>query len=443
MRIRFIYPRFKKFLEDHPSLRQNLRDHLVGDYTMPPSLGLPILAALTPEDIEQNLTDDNIGQPIDFDEKTDLVAVSCFTPQAERAYEIADEFRRRGTRVILGGIHPSLIPEEAIEHADSVCIGEGEPLWPHVLRDARNGNLKRIYRSDTRYDLAEMPIPKREIFPKDGYTWNAHLVLTMRGCPARCAGCPIPAKEGMAFRFRPVEKVIKDIVQMPCHEFYFTDDTVMLPGKRNQKYLLNLMARTKDLDVKIFLASTMMMVLDYPFYTRLYAGGAKSMYTVWGFDRVSRQILSTDCSRQDWQKGIDLVRMIEDNGIHFFASFGIGFDDQDRGVVDRILQFSEQAGIDLAEFYIVTPFPGTPFGKQAEKEGRLLHRHYSSWNHGNVVFCPINWTPEQLNEDYHTLWHEFYKDKDPENTTRTFDVSRKQESAQCHERHQATEQERN
>jgi len=424
MKTRFVYPKFKKFLSDHPDLKESLSDYLVGDYSMPPSLAFPILAALTPPDIEVLLTDDNIDQPLDYDEDIDLIAISCFTPQAERAYEIADEYRKRGTPVVLGGIHPSLRPQEAHEHADAVCIGEGEPVWPDIVNDARSNTLKEYYIKKHAYNLADFPIPKRDIFPKDGYKWNAHLVLTMRGCPARCSGCPIPPKEGFKFRYRPIDNIIADIKQMPCREFYFTDDTIMLPNKRNQKFILNIMKRTRELDVKIFLASTMMMSHEYDFYAKLRAGGAASMYTIFGFDRVSKHLFTGKCSKDEWQKSVDLVRMIEDNGIHFFASFGIGFDDQDRGVVDNILRFSEETGIDLAEFYIITPFPGTPFGIQVEKEERILHRNYSYWNHANVVFQPKNWTVDELVEDFYTLWKTFYADKKPSDTIRTFTINR-------------------
>lgn len=252
MKLRLIYPKFNKFLEDHPSIRGLLHEHVVGDYTMPPSLALPIIAALTPLDIEVNLTDDNIGQPIDYDEKLDCAVISCFTPQAQRAYEIADEYRRLGTRVILGGIHPTAMPDEALTHADAVCVGEVEGVWNQILSDIRSGRLSGKYQATQPYNLADFPIPKREIFPDKVYKWNAHLVLTMRGCPVRCIGCPIPRKEDVTFRFRPVDNIIADIKSMPYRQFYFTDDTVMLPGIRNEKFLLSIMERTRELDVSIF-----------------------------------------------------------------------------------------------------------------------------------------------------------------------------------------------
>ena len=422
MKLRFIYPKFQKFLEDLPDLRELLQEHVVGDYTMPPSLALPILAALTPADIEVKLTDDNIGMPIDYDEKIDLAVISCFTPQAQRAYRIADEYRTRGAKVVMGGIHPTAMPQEALQHADAVCVGEGEPVWLQILDDARNGRLQGVYQATCKYSLNDLPIPKREIFPANMYKWDAHLVLTMRGCPVRCSGCPIPRKEDVTFRFRPVDNIIADIKGMPYKQFYFTDDTVMLPGKKNRKFLLSIMEKTRDLDVSIFLASTMMMVDDPEFYRKLAAGHASSMYTIFGFDRVSQMLMSPECPRDEWKRCVDLVRMNEDAGIHFFASYGIGFDDQDKGVVDRILRFSQDAHVDLAEFYIITPFPGTPFGDRCEREGRLLHRNYSSWNHGNVVFKPKNFTEKELADAYALLWREFYRGKSPTKTLRTFEV---------------------
>ncbi|MBN1577341.1 MAG: cobalamin-dependent protein [Chitinispirillaceae bacterium] len=424
MKIRCIYPRFRKFLEGHTVLDGLLKRYLVGNYTMPPSLAIPIIAALTPSDIEIVLTDDNIGQPIDYNESVNLVAISCFTPQAQRAYEIADQYRLRGTKVILGGIHPTALPQEAKQHADAVCVGEVEPVWDAILKDLRAAKLQPLYQAETgTYPLAEFPIPKREIFPQDVYEWNAHLVLTTRGCPVMCIGCPIPGKEGTNVRLRPVDHIIDDIVQMPYKQFYFADDTVMLPGKKYTKFLLKIMERTASLDVSIFLASTMMMTDDPAFYRQLKKGGVSSMYTIFGFDPVTIELFSRNCSRERWRKCIDLVRMNEDVGIHFFGSFGIGFDYQDRTTVDEILRFCAESRIDLAEFYIPTPFPGTPFGKQAEAQGRILHRNYHLWNHGNIVFKPRNFTEEELLEDFYRLWRGFYRDKNPGTTLRTFDIA--------------------
>lgn len=426
MKIRFVYPRFRKFLEGHAELDELVRRHLVGNYTMPPSLAIPILASLTEPRHEMLLTDDNIGQPIDYDENVDLVAISFFTPQASRAYEIADRFRAAGKKVVVGGIHPSLRPHEAREHADAVCVGEGEVVWNRMLADAEAGKLEPVYIAEEPYDLAGAPLPRRDIFSDNDYHWDAHLVLTTRGCPVRCEGCPVPPKEGTRVRLRPIDDIVDDIRNMPYKEFYFTDDTVMLPGKKYQNYLLKIMERTAELDIRIFLASTMMMVPSPEFYRRLHAGGAVSMYTVFGFDRNSKQLFSEECTARQWQDAIDLVRMNEDAGIHFFGSFGIGFDDHDERTAERILKFARDARIDCAEFYIPVPFPGTPFGVAAEQEGRILHRDYNRWNTGNVVFRPRNFTPERLQQTFYYLWQEFYRDKQPGDTLKSFTLNKQE-----------------
>ncbi len=424
MKIRCVYPRFRKFLEGHTELDGELKRYVVGNYTMPPSLALPIIAALTPPEIELALSDDNINQPIDYDEKVDAVAISFFTPQAKRAYEIADEYRKRGTKVILGGIHPTAMSEEASLHADAVCVGEVEPVWNNILSDLTAGNLQPLYSSEPgSYPLENLPIPKRDIFPRDVYKWNAHLVLTTRGCPVRCMGCPIPGKEGANVRLRPTDKIIEDIVGMPYRQFYFTDDTIMLPGRKYIKFILQIMEKTASLDVSIFLASTMMMCNDPLFYRKLKKGGVSSIYTIFGFDPVSIELLSGTGDGELWRRCVDLVRMIEDAGIHFFGSFGIGFDYQNRSSKFEILRFCSESLIDLAEFYIPTPFPGTPFGNKIRSEGRILHRNYDLWNHGNVVFRPKHFTENELLDDFYMLWKEFYNGRSPEKTLRTFDIT--------------------
>lgn len=209
MKIIFIYPRFEKFLTNNPELDQGLVDYFLGDFTTPPSLGIPILASLTPPEFEVELVDDNAGDPVDFSAAADLVAINCFTPQATRAFEIGDGFRSRGTKVIMGGFFPSFMHEECLRHADSVNLGEGEPTWPLILEDLKAGNLKRIYKGGCTFDMAKMKIPRRDLFyKKDYYDWDEDLVQLTRGCSYNCAMCAIPAHMGSKIRFRPIDNVV-------------------------------------------------------------------------------------------------------------------------------------------------------------------------------------------------------------------------------------------
>lgn len=430
MKIRLIYPRFMKFLEANKAIDELLKKHKVGNYTMPPSLALPIIASITPEDIEVVLTDDNIGEEINYEEDVDLVAISCFTPQAQRAYEIADEFRKHNKKVILGGIHPTAMPAEAAMHADAVCIGEAENTWLEVLHDFNIGSLKKIYQSNAVFDLAKLTIPKRDIFNKDKYDWSAHLIQTTRGCPMKCDNCPLPLKEGEDIRYRPLDDVTNDIKALPYDQFYIIDDSLLLPGRKQGKYLLELMERTKKMNVSIFLPSTMMMARNMnadrkeQFFKKLKEGGVSSLYTVFGYEMISRTLFNKEkCDDKTWKEAVELVKIINSNDIHFFGSFGIGFDYQNESVPDKILRFCDDADIDLAEFYINTPYPGTPFGNQIEIEKRLLHRQYLLWNHANVVFKPKHFTEATLQDSYYYLWKEFYSNKTPKNTLKTFDIN--------------------
>lgn len=430
MKIRLIYPKFMKFLEANERIDALLKKHKVGNYTMPPSLALPIIASITPEDIEVALTDDNIQEAINYDEDVDLVVISCFTPQAQRAYEIADEFRKHNKRVVLGGIHPTAMPNEAKNHANAVCIGEAENTWSELIADLRNNSLKPFYKSTTAFDLSKLTIPKRDIFKKDKYDWSAHLIQTTRGCPVKCDNCPLPLKEGEYIRYRPIADVVKDINTIPYKEFYIIDDSLLLPGRKQEKYILNLMEQTKKMHVSIFLPSTMMMAKNMnaqkkdEFFKKLKEGGVSSLYTVFGYERISRSLFNKEeCDEKLWQEAVELVKIVSSNDIHFFGSFGIGFDYQDESAADKILRFCDDADIDLAEFYINTPYPGTPFGNQVVEEGRLLHRNYLLWNHANVVFEPKYFTVKSLQDTYYYLWKEFYKDKTPKNTLKSFDIN--------------------
>lgn len=432
MKIRLIYPRFMKFLEANEKINKLLEEHELGNYTMPPSLALPIIASITPEDIEIALTDDNIGETIDYEENVDLVVISCFTPQAQRAYEIADEFRKNNKKVILGGIHPTAMPQEAKKHADAVCIGEAENVWHEVINDLRNGSLKKYYKSNKIFNLENLSIPKREIFDRDKYDWNAHLVQTTRGCLVGCDTCPIPYKEGNQLRYRPIDDVIEDIKMIPYNEFYIIDDTILLPGRKQIKYISDLMERTKEMNVHIFLPSTMMMARNLSiteknkFFKKLKDGGVSTIYTVFGFETISNTLFNKQqCDKKIWQEAMDLVNIIKSNGIQFYGSFGIGFDYQDESVPDKILKFCQKAGIDVAEFFINTPYPGTPFGIQTEKEDRLLHRQYLLWNQASVVFKPKYFTEKTLQDSYYFLWKEFYRNKAPETTMKYFNIDTK------------------
>ncbi len=405
MKVRLVYPRFERFLEAHPGLAELPPVAGLWKYRMPPALGLRILAATMPGDVEWAVTDENI-EPVDFDEDVDLVALSFFTPQAESAYAIGDRFRARGVPVVMGGMHPSIIPDDAAPHCDSVCIGEAEVLWPRILEDARQGALRPTY-GPAMADPSLWVQPARGLFERpDHYDWDATLVQVARGCPRPCPYCNIPILQGDALRFRPVDDVVDEVRSLGGREFYLTEDVVMFKGRSVARYADELFRRIGELDAKMFVSSSLVFNARPAFLDLLARAGTRCVYVTFGFDPISRGIYRGEPRMID--AGRRVIDAIEERGMRFYAAFGLGFDGDDPGVFERILRFCEDAGLVTAEFFIATPFPNTPLFYRWSAEGRIHHTRWTEYNGAHVVFTPEQMTPDELEAGFTHLWREFY-----------------------------------
>jgi 3-oxoacyl-[acyl-carrier-protein] synthase II len=408
MKVTFVYPRFEKFLASLPELDRGMMDYFLGNFTTPPSLGIPMLAALTPPDVEVELIDDNSGQPVDYAAETDLVAINCFTPQATRAFEIADGFRAHGKRVIMGGLFPSFMPDECAKHADSVNVAEGEPTWPHILADARAGQLKPRYDGGCSTDLATLPAPKRDIFyGNDFYDWDEDLVQLTRGCSYTCAMCALPAQMGGRIRFRPIAQVVEEIRGLKHENVYLADDTLFFPHRRLNDYARALFQALEPLGRKYFVSSTMALNTDPAFLDLAARAGVRNFYCTLNVDPVSIKALKGE--RRERQALMDLVKAIEDRGIRFFASCALGRDWDDPKIADQILDLFGAAQIRTAEFFIFTPYPGSVQWDRMRRQGRIFDFNWAHYNGAHVVACPETMTPEQLREQFLTVWREFFR----------------------------------
>ena len=408
MKVTFVYPRFEKFLDSLPELDQGLVNYFLGNFTTPPSLGIPTLAALTPPDVEVSLIDDNAGQPIDFGAETDLVAINCFTPQATRAFEIADQFRAHGKPVVMGGLFPSFMAEECLQHADAVNLGEGEPTWPTILQDAKAGALKPRYVGGCSTDLAVQPAPKRDIFYANRfYDWDEDLVQVTRGCAYTCAMCALPAQMGGRIRFRPIERVVEEIRSLKHENVYLADDTLFFPHRRLNEYAQALFRALEPLGKKYFVSSTMALNAEPAFLDLAARAGVRNFYCTLNVDPFSIKALKGDARER--QRLIDLVRAIEDRRIRFFASCGLGRDWDDPGIADQILELFDAAGIRTSEFFIFTPYPGSVHWERLQRQNRIFDFNWSHYNGAHVVARPQNLTPEQLREQFLQVWREFFR----------------------------------
>jgi 3-oxoacyl-[acyl-carrier-protein] synthase II len=408
VKVTFVYPRFEKFLDGIPELNGELADYFLGDFTTPPSLGIPTLAAHTPPQVAIELLDDNAGDPIDYEAPTDLVAINCFTPQATRAFEIADEFRRHGKKTIMGGLFPTFMADECLRHADAVNIGEGEPTWPEILRDAEAGTLQQRYQGGSKTDLSTSPIPRRDVFyNKDSYDWDEDLVQVTRGCIYTCGMCSLPAQMGGRIRFRPVERVVEELQSLRYENVYLADDTLFFEQHRLREYAIRLFEAVAPLGKKFFVSSTMALNTDTAFLDLAARAGVKNFYCTMNVDPVSIKALQG--GQRERQSLRDLVQALEDRGIRFFASCGLGRDWDDLTIADRILDLFGSTGIRTAEFFLFTPYPGSVHWDRLERQGRIMDRTWKHYNGAHVVTRPLNMMPDQLREQLIKVWREFYR----------------------------------
>ena len=415
MKVTFVYPRFEKFLTSLPELDRGLADYSLGNFTTPPSLGIPILASLTPPEIEVELLDDNSGQAIRHDAPTDLVAINCFTPQAARAFEIADGFRAHGKKVVMGGLFPSFMAAECLKHADAVNVGEGEPTWRRILADAQAGALQPLYHGGCNADLSLTPIPRREIFYRnEHYDWDEDLVQLTRGCSYACAMCSLPAQMGSRIRFRPIDRVLEELRALKHENVYLADDTLFFTQRKLNDYARAFFRAAEPLGKKYFISSALALNTDPGFLDLAARAGLRNFYCTMNVDPVSIRALQGEARQR--QALIDLVKTLEDRGIRFFGSCGIGRDWDDADIADRVLDLFDAAGIHTAEFFIFTPYPGSVHWDRLQRQGRIFDFNWSHYNGANVVARPLNLTPDKLREQFIKLWNEFFRRQKPQHT---------------------------
>jgi len=366
-----------------------------------PPLGLAMVAALTSPEVEVSLTDENVTT-IDFQKETDLVGITVLTITAKRAYEIADTFRARGVPVILGGIHPSVLPEEASQHANAVVIGEAEGIWPQVIEDFKANRLQRVYRQHERPSLIGLPCPRRDLFAEDAY-YVKHTLSTTRGCPYSCSFCTVTSFFGHTYRFRPVEEVIKEIETFKEGKFIaFVDDNIV----GNPKYAKELFRALIPYKIKWVAQASVTIARDDELLKLAAASGCISLFI--GFESLSPASLVAVGKKinvvDEYEK---VIRKIHSHGIAIHGFFIFGFDEDNEDVFRRTVRFAQKMRLESAQFDFLTPYPGTPFYKYIEEAGRIITKDWSQYGY-NLVFKPKQMSRETLQRGHDRAWCEFY-----------------------------------
>ena len=366
-----------------------------------PQLTLPLLAALSPPEIEVKITDEELDG-IDFNLSRGSVAgISMMTAQANRGYEIAREFKKRGIITIAGGIHPSSLPDEALQHFDSVVVGEAECVWENVLEDLKRGEIKKIYRTEDFFNLKGLPIPKHNLVKEKRFYTP---IQATRGCPYRCNFCSVTKFHGPKFRSRPVDEIITELKLSGEKYFFFVDDNIM----GNPNFAKELFTKMIPLKIKWGGQAILGFARDRELVELASRSGCMCLFT--GIESVNKESLSqTNKKCNNVEEYGALIKEIHRAGILIIAGTVFGFDSDEKNIFERMLDFYKKHKIAFPNFSILTPFPGTILYEQLEKEGRIFDKDWSKYDCGSVVFHPLQMTPEELQAGSDWVGREFYK----------------------------------
>lgn len=366
-----------------------------------PPLGAATVAALTPPDVEVSLTDENVTA-IDFQKEVDLVGITVVTTTAQRAYEVADAFRARGVKVVLGGIHASILPEEAGQHADAVVVGEAEGVWSGLIEDFKANRLQPLYQNKERPSMSNLPIPRRDLFVEGAYFVTQTLAAT-RGCPYACSFCTVTSFFGRTYRCRPVVEVLEEIETLNRKKMIgFVDDNIA----GNPTYAKELFRALIPYKIKWGGQASVTIAKDDELVRLAAASGCRLLLI--GFESLSPANLAEvgkNVNVVDEYESV--IKKLHSHGIAIFGTFIFGFDGDEEGALERTVSFAEKMRLEGASFSHITPLPGTAFHESLKKAGRLLTQDWSRYEY-DLVFEPKLISREKLRVGLYWACRQFY-----------------------------------
>jgi len=376
----------------------------VGGRAAFPGLNLAIIAAITPPDIEVRIIDESV-EPVDFDYDADLVGITGMTNMAPVAYRIADEFRRRGKKVVMGGVHVTVCPEEALQHADSVVVGEAEPVWHQLLDDFRHGNLQRCYKPPRLFDMKGYGVPRRDLLKSEYYLFPS-TIETGRGCPFDCDFCSVSRTAGRSYRFRPTDEVLEDVASLKNRWVFFVDDII----NGHRQHALELFRALKGKGFRWAGQATVLIARDKELLDAAYEAGCRGLFI--GFETFSSPTLKKLGKPDNWrQRFFEACQALHDRKIAIWGGFVFGLDTDTVEGLRETVKLAAEAKLEFAQFSRLTPLPGTAQWHQFQNQDRLIEFDWSKYNFQHVVYKPAQLSADELNQAIRDAWFEFYSTK--------------------------------
>ncbi|MGB2584280.1 MAG: radical SAM protein [Dehalococcoidia bacterium] len=390
----------KKLLLINPADSAKLNASAVHAFTLPPP-SLAYLAGLTPADWDVRLIDENV-ESLTF-EDADLVGITAMTSSAPRAYEISEQYRQKGTKTVMGGVHASMLYDEAIQFVDSVVIGEAESVWETLVHDFEKNELKQFYRGE-RISLEHLARPKNDLY-SNRYRLKAS-VQTARGCPMDCEFCSVTSLHGRTYRQRPIHEVLDEVEILNCKEFFFSDDNIMGYGKDAEERAIQLFRGMVERGLnKRWVSQVGIDFANNPEVLK-WAQKAGCSAVLIGFESINDESLEGMHKVRNLKIGVrnykEVIKRIHDHGIRIDGAFVFGNDGDRKDVFERTTKFILDTKIDAAQLTILTPLPGTRLYERLRSEGRLLRTNCPhDWKHYDLfeaVFRPKHMSPDELEE---------------------------------------------
>lgn len=385
-----------------PAIGKKQGERYIKTWKMEP-LTIAVLKALTPPDIETEFFDDRI-ELIDFETKTDLVAITAETYTALRAYNIAEKFRKRNIPIVIGGYHATLMPEEVMQYANSVVVGNADGIWHKVIEDFKCGNLKQIYHGQVGYREVQ---PDKSIY-KDKKYLPITLIETGRGCSFSCEFCAISSYYKSEYCPRPIENIVEDIKRSKGKYFFFVDDNIVA----NPKWAIELFKAIAPLKIRWSGQGSLTIAKNPELLYWMKKSGCDVLLI--GFESLDEENLNQMNKGWNYKLGEreELIKKIHDAGISIYATFVFGFDFDTIESFERTVEFSKKHGFFFAAFNHLLPFPGTPLYERLKKENRLINEKWwldSSYEYGDIAFKPKKLTPKELSDYCVEARKEFFR----------------------------------